>query len=61
MSGLYMSSSIYKLTDASDVVYRFFSVSMLINGIKICCYCILVYNGVYSPLICDFVKQLKQL
>ena len=43
------------------LVYRFFFVSMLINGIKICCYCILVYNGVYSPLICDFVKQLNQL
>ena len=29
---------------------------MMMNGIKICFYCIFVYNGVSSPLICDFVK-----
>ena len=26
------------------------------NRIKICFYCIFVYNGVNSPFICDFVK-----
>ena len=26
------------------------------KGIKICFYCAFVYNGVNSPLICDFVK-----
>ena len=29
---------------------------MLRNQIKICFYCLLVYNGAKRPLICDFVK-----
>ena len=28
----------------------------LMNGIKVCFYCIFVYNGVNSPFICDFVQ-----
>ena len=45
-----------------NLVFRFFfflnsfPVNMLMRGIKICFYCIFVYNGVNSPLICDFVK-----
>ena len=32
---------------------------MLIEGIKICFYCIFAYNGVNSPLICDFVEPVQ--
>ena len=48
-------------TDNFSISVLFFkkisvSVNMLMNGIVIYFYCIFVYNGVNSPLICDFVK-----
>ena len=29
---------------------------MLMNGMKICFYCMFLYNGVNTALICDFVN-----
>ena len=56
--GLYRSSRIYKLTYVLDGQFsipvlflkKIASVHMLMNGIKICFYCIFVYKGVNSPL-----------
>ena len=68
MPALYMSSRIYKLTDVSSPTDNFsisvlffkkkiiISVNILMNGIKICFYCIFVNKGVNSPFMCDFVK-----
>ena len=37
-------------------LYKKASVNMLMNGMKIFFYCIFVYNGLNSPLVCEFAK-----
>ena len=54
----YMSNRIYKLMSLTDNFSTWFFLFLFIcwwRELK-CFYCIFVYNGVNSPLICDFVK-----
>ena len=53
---LWLTVLVYRLFCFFLLKKRSISVYMLMNGMKICFYCMFLYNGVNTALICDFVN-----